>query len=46
MGHFLLKMSPSKQAIDSVTLSRQELDDFRQNFRVGLDWDQYKVDLD
>jgi predicted amidohydrolase len=45
-GNYLLKMAPSKQAIDSANLSFQELEDFRLKFRVGLDWDQYKVDLE
>jgi hypothetical protein len=41
-----LKLSPYKQAIDSATLSYKELEDFRSKFKVALDWDHYKVDLD
>lgn len=45
-GNPIIKMPPSKQAIESASLSYRELNEFRAKFTVGLDWDHYKLDLD
>jgi predicted amidohydrolase len=43
-GNYLAKGQKDKEYISTVTLSRQALEDQRQQFAVGLDWDRFTVD--
>lgn len=45
-GNYLLKMPAGKQSIETATLSRDDLQGLREKFRVALDWDHYKIDLE
>jgi predicted amidohydrolase len=45
-GHPIVKIAPGKQIIETIEISADQLYEFRENFRVGLDWDSFKIDLD
>jgi len=39
-GEPLLTFTPHQESITSITLSKQQLEDFRSKFQVGPDWDR------
>lgn len=42
-GHVIEEIFENQEGIITVTLSRNELDDFREKFNVGLDWDNFTL---
>jgi omega-amidase len=43
-GNYLVQCAKDKEQISTLTLSRQALEDQRQQFAVGLDWDKFSVE--
>jgi predicted amidohydrolase len=44
-GSPMIEQEPYKEFVASVSLSANELKDFRNKFTVGLDWDDFEVKL-
>ena len=42
-GFPMLKQAPSEEFVETLSLSKTELDDFRSKFTVGLDWDNFEI---
>jgi len=42
-GKIIAQAAPGKEEILYAVLDRKSLDDFRENFKVGLDWDNYTI---
>ncbi len=42
-GENLSNIAPNKEQVETVVLSRCELDSFRDNFKVWADWDRFKI---
>jgi len=38
-GNTMIEQAPSQEFVKTITISKTELDDFREKFTVGLDWD-------
>ena len=38
-GITMIEAEPSKEFVKTISISKEELDDFREKFTVGLDWD-------
>lgn len=45
-GQPLIKIPAGKQVIETVEISAFQLDEIRENFEVGKDWDSFKIDPD
>jgi len=43
-GNYLTQCEKDKEQVVSFTLSRKALDDQRQQFAVGLDWDKFSIE--
>ena len=43
-GNFLIQNSHNNEMVDTVVLNYNELEDFRNKFKVGLDWDYFSID--
>ncbi len=44
-GNLLFAASENKEAVHNVTLLAQELSLFRESFTVGMDWDQFSINI-
>lgn len=44
-GKVILQVGPGKEETSTGMLSRQFLDNFRNKFKVGLDWDEYHINF-
>ncbi len=42
-GKVLLKADPGTEMIQTIVLSKPDLDLYRESFTVGLDWDQFTI---
>ncbi len=42
-GRIITQVRPSEESITTLSIDKKELEDFRQNFQVGLDWDLFKI---
>jgi predicted amidohydrolase len=42
-GEILCQMNAHEEMMHTITLSLEELNNFRKKFPVGLDWDQHKI---
>ena len=43
IGNVLLKAENDKEVIQTLTISKAELIEFRAKFTVGLDWDKFEI---
>lgn len=43
-GHWISETQPYKESIETIVLSKMELEDFREKFPVLLDGDQFHID--
>ena len=43
IGNVLLKAENDKEVIQTLTVSKAELIEFRAKFTVGLDWDKFEI---
>jgi predicted amidohydrolase len=44
-GRFISKAENGKDTAETVVISGRELEEFREKFNVGRDWDQFKIEL-
>jgi predicted amidohydrolase len=44
-GNIIASAPEGKESVNFVTLSRQDLELYRESFTVGLDWDRFTIDL-
>lgn len=44
-GNVLMKAETGKEVVETISLSYQELQMFRKSFTVGMDWDQFSLNL-
>lgn len=44
-GNILSSVPPGEESLNVVTLSRQDLDLYRESFTLGMDWDRFSIEL-
>ncbi|MCX6284900.1 MAG: amidohydrolase [Bacteroidetes bacterium] len=44
-GKILSSASPGEEAVNIVTLSKQDLELYRVSFTLGMDWDRFSIEL-
>jgi predicted amidohydrolase len=42
-GRPIIQLIPGEESVTTHVLKRKEIDDFRESFRVGLDWDDFSI---
>lgn len=42
-GNTLVSFPPGEEKVENFSLGREELTEYREQFRVGLDWDDYRI---